>query len=127
MEDKFGCEQCWPAEAGAAWKARGALGEASVLVDESHFIVRVLVCGRCGQRFLTVFTETIDWDGGDDSQDWTLLPVTEAEITGLAKEPDVEGKLEGIAPQRRSLRLAHPTGAERQVSWSKGIFVGMHD
>ena len=30
------------------------------LVDESHFIVSILRCVRCGQHFLTMFCERID-------------------------------------------------------------------
>src|ERR671932_749084 len=58
---KFGCELCWPADARAAWVARGGLTRLEGLVDESHFIVTILACPRCDQRYVSIFTETIDW------------------------------------------------------------------
>jgi hypothetical protein len=38
------------------------------LVDESHFIVSIRRCVRCGQHFLIMFCERIDWADGDDPQ-----------------------------------------------------------
>jgi hypothetical protein len=56
----FGCEHCWPSTADAAWEARGALTHVQDLIDESHFHVMILACPHCSQRFVSVFTETID-------------------------------------------------------------------
>ena len=39
----------------------------------------VLQCRRCDQRFLSVFTETIDWQDGEDPQQWAVLPITNEE------------------------------------------------
>lgn len=64
--EDFGCKRCWPPSAGAAWKARGALTHVAELIDESHFHVMILACPRCTQRFVSVFTETVDWADGDD-------------------------------------------------------------
>ena len=61
MKSVDGCERCWPSEADAAWEARRKLACAVELVDESHFHVMILACPSCEQRFLSVFTETIDW------------------------------------------------------------------
>ena len=60
--------------------------------------------------------------------DWVMMPVTEAEVGKLGKEAEVEGRgSKKIAPGRRSLGLAHPTGAEQRVYWSEGIRVLWHD
>jgi len=42
-------------------EARRALDFEAELIDESHVHVAILACGQCGQRFVSVFTETIDW------------------------------------------------------------------
>ena len=127
--EEFGCEQCWPPDADAAWKARGALTHVAELVDESHFHVMVLACPLCSQRFLSVFTETIDWVDGDDPQCWTLLPITGPEATELVQQQASlhETNLNALGPGRRSLWHDHPKGVEQRTFWSKSIRVGLHD
>ncbi|HWB87283.1 MAG TPA: hypothetical protein VG675_24285 [Bryobacteraceae bacterium] len=129
LKETFGCERCWPQAAHAAWEARRALSIADQLIEESHFHVMTLACPHCSQRFLSVFTETIDWDDGDDPQYWTLLPLTETEAADLLEQRDslTEAKLESLGHGRRCLKLSHPKGAKPVASWGKGIFVGMHD
>ena len=72
------------------------------LIDESHFHVMILACPSCAQRFVSMFTETIDWVNGDDPQDSTLLPVTEAEEADLVRRRDslteARSQLGGIRP-----------------------------
>jgi hypothetical protein len=99
------------------------------LIDESHFHVMILECPRCSQRFLSVFTETIDWEDGDDSQYWTLLPLTEAEAAGMVNRGESleESEIERLGPGRRCLRRSHPKGERAALSWGTGIFVGLHD
>jgi hypothetical protein len=128
-EEKFGCEWCWPPSADAAWEARSALVRTGELIDESHFHVMILDCRRCSQRFLSVFTEAIDWEAGDDPQYWTLLPLTKADASDVLNQPQplTEPKLEALGPQRRCLRRAHPKGANPTTSWGSGIIVGPHD
>jgi hypothetical protein len=125
----FGCEGCWPAGAEAAWEARAGLDLVAELIDESHFHVTILACRGCAQGFVSVFTETIDWQDGDDPQYWTLLPITAAESADLVQQGDAlsDTKLDGLGPGRRSLRLDHPKGAARRSFWSTGLFVGQHD
>lgn len=129
MADNFGCERCWPGEADAAWDARRELTSVHELIDESHFHVMILECPRCAQRFLSVFTEIIDWMGGDDSQYWTLLPLTEAEACELAQQRESlsESKLHALGHGRRCLMRAWPKGAvAHTLSWT-GMSIGPHD
>jgi hypothetical protein len=127
--DDFGCARCWPPEADDAWNARRTLTWAADLIDESHFHVMVLVCPSCGQRFVSVFTETIDWVDGDDPQDWTLLPITTEEADDLALQGASlsESTLNGLGPGRRSLRRDYGKGAQPLSVWSTGLYVGHHD
>jgi hypothetical protein len=125
----FGCVECWPADADAAWKARPALRPFAELIDESHFRIVLLACPRCSQRFLSVFTEMIDWEDGDDPQEWTVLPLIEAEAEALLRQEvgQIEGMLMAIGPVRRSLRRVFPKGGPDRIFWSTGVSVGMHD
>lgn len=101
----FGCDRCWPALPESAWAARRALTKDADLVDESHFHVAIGICRRCGRRFVSVFTETIDWVDGDDPQDWTQLPITSDEAEALRQAGDgLEPRLNGFGLARRSLR-----------------------
>jgi hypothetical protein len=99
------------------------------LIDESHFHVMTLACPRCAQRFVSVFTETIDWVNGDDPQDSTLLPITEAEDADLVQRGAslTEADLNWVGSGRRSLRRDCPSGAAQRIFWGKGISVGRHD
>jgi hypothetical protein len=128
-QEEFGCKSCWPDDADAAWKARGGLSDAGRVVDESHFGVRILACPRCRQRFVSIFTETIDWTGGDDPQYWTLLPLTEEEAAELAaaEEEGIERKLNSLGPGRRCLERDYPKGSSPRNHWGSGILVGPHD
>jgi hypothetical protein len=130
MAEAFGCVHCCPATAEAAWEARQQLTPGTTLVDESHYAVRILACPRCGQQFVSVFTEIIDWTSGNDSQFSTLLPVTKAEAESLVMRGEAltEGELEALGPERRCLQHDFPRSAEvpRNV-WGVGISIGLHD
>jgi hypothetical protein len=127
--DDFGCERCWPLAADAAWEARRELSLVSEPIDESHFHVMILACPRCAQRFLSVFTETIDWVDGDDPQCSSLLPLTGAETDDLARHGDSlnESSLQGLGSGRRCLVRDSPKGAAPRNFWVTGLCMGPHD
>jgi hypothetical protein len=128
MNTSEGCAICWPPSADAAWEARKDLSRQAELVDASHFHVRLLGCSQCGQRFVSVFTEMIDWADGDDPQYWTTIPVTAEETLTLERSnPFTESILNELGPGRRSLLRSAPKGAPITVCWGQGIFVGPHD
>ncbi len=126
---EFGCDVCWPSDAGAAWCARDGLSRLKELIDESHFIVAILACPRCDQRYVSSFTELIDWEDGNDPQYWTLLPITGTEAEGLIQQEASlnEMILNALGPERRCLRRDHPKAGPPLVFWGRGIFVGPHD
>lgn len=54
--------------------------------EDSHLIRRLLRCRDCGQFYFHEFYEWIDWEGGNDPQYTTYLPVESDEEAGkLAK------------------------------------------
>jgi len=89
----------------------------------------ILACPHCAQRFVSVFTEMIDWRDGDDPQYWTLLPITEAEAADLVRDGDAltETTLNSLGSGRRCLRIDHPKGAPKKIFWATGMRVGLHD
>jgi hypothetical protein len=125
----FGCGRCWPSSAEAAWEARKGLAQVAELIDESHFHVMILACPSCAQRFVSIFTESIDWQDGDDPQYWQLLPITEAEDVDLLRHQDslTETELNALGRGRRSLRRDHPKATEPRIFWGTGISIGPHD
>jgi hypothetical protein len=127
--ETFGCERCWPSSADAAWRSRQTLTCEADLIDESHFHAMILACPECAQRFVSVFTETIDWADGDDPQYWVVLPITEAETADLARRrgSPTESKLHSLGPGRRCLRRDHPKGEAPSCFWGADIFVHWHD
>ncbi|MGF6808437.1 hypothetical protein OKW30_003563 [Paraburkholderia sp. Clong3] len=124
-----GCANCWPASPEAAWDARRELRELAMWVDEAHFNVRGLQCVHCSRRFISVFTESIDWINGDDGQSWTTAPVTAAEFAQLeaALPSSIDAALRLVPANRRSLRRDHPSGQDAQIGWTSGIDVCSHD
>jgi hypothetical protein len=126
---EFGCDRCWPTDAHAAWEARAGLTCLEDLIDESHFHVMILACPHCGQRYVSIFTEMIDWQAGEDPQYWTLLPITEAEAESLIQQETSlsEMSLNALGRARRCLRRDHPKAEPPRVFWGSGILVGPHD
>src|SRR5215212_4526447 len=80
---RFGCVTCFPANPEAAYANSRKLDELARLVDESHVLVAIRACPKCGQRFVYTFTEMIDWSGGDDPQRCAMVPITPAEADDL--------------------------------------------
>lgn len=128
--DRFGCDRCWPADAETAWSARSKLVRDTELIDESHFHILILSCKQCTQRFISVFTEMIDWKNGNDPQLWILLPITDSETASLIQNRDSisEDEIKALGKGRRSLLRDFPRDAKSPYTlWGSGIFVGSHD
>ncbi len=125
----FGCARCFGTDAGTAWTAMRATREATV-VQESHFSVHVAKCDDCGQRFIEVFMERIDWRDGDDDQTWCLFPVQPDEVATLraSAEADIEPVVNTLARGRRFLVRARGSAGAMQSWWREdGFTVGPHD
>lgn len=126
--DRHGCPQCWPEDADAAWDARGRLVHELRLVDDSHFIVGIRRCDACHQRFLTVFSETIDWNAGEDPQYRQLLPVDADEIVRLAAAgAAVESLFPTLGVGRRALHRDFPSSGAITCVWRTGLIAVPHD
>lgn len=124
----FGCNTCWPPSADAAWETLKSLKTDIELVDESHFMIKIRSCTKCTQQFLSVFTETIDWEDGADPQYWTVIPLTPEEGERLLAEATIiEAALSALLGTRQSLRHDFPKGSEPRSYWSRGIAIGPHD
>ena len=124
----FGCAQCFGDDPATAWAALQARRLQS-LVQESHFGVHLTEC-RCGQRFAVVFTERIDWSGGEDDQDWLAVPVTTAEAARLAQatEDQVSRAVTEVAQGRRFLVRIFPRDGTLELWWREsGFAIGPHD
>jgi hypothetical protein len=125
----FGCEQCFKADAEAMARAKNKFNEIARLVDEEHFIIRLLSCPACGQRCVSVFTESIDWSGGDDAQYVSVLPITAEEAELLQKSGEnLTARINAMGCDRRHWRDDSPTGGPRKIQWdSGGLYIGPHD
>ncbi len=101
------------------------------LVDESHFGVSISHCAACGQQFLCLFCEQVDWVDSDDPQAWVLAPITDAEAAALRALPDPNNEtqiLNIVATPRRFLRDLAPKGAPRTLEWVTRIpYIPPHD
>jgi hypothetical protein len=114
--------------------AREAIRKAehiAMLVDESHFGVSILRCVRCGQHFLSLFCERVDWADSDDPQTTVAVPISEDEVQRL-KTANVAANenviLEILANDRRFLYHDMPKGAAETLAWkSRTLFIPGHD
>jgi hypothetical protein len=122
----FGCERCYgddAATASAHYRA-GGLETQRRIVDDPHFIVSLRRCVACGQAFVSIFTEFVDWSGGDDAQYSDIVPVTSEEAaTVVSQGENVEVRFLGsLGEGRRRLSSDWPTGGERRLAWRTGAF-----
>lgn len=126
--DISGCERCSGSDPALVWAER-PFELVSELVYESHFMVSVLECKLCTQKWLSIFTELIDWNDGDDDQSSWLMPLRPEEAAELisAGAQVSTTRITEIGSGRRSLYIARPTGQEQRISWSHGLFIGPHD
>lgn len=126
---------CTGPDAEAAFDAIRAGPTVLRLIDESHLIVRLVRC-RCGRGYLSVFTELIDWAGGDDPQRRVYTPLDEQELLhllALAAKGEVDEQdllnAAGAWPARRLLERDWPSGAAtHDFRWRTGaVAIAPHD
>jgi hypothetical protein len=125
----FGCARCYSCPPLDAWVHRREQRLVARPVDESHFSISVLACPQCDQRFVSVFTEEIDWVDGDDPQRWLTVPITGDEAAALiATGASVSAAaVERLAAGRRYLDADFPKGAPTRIAWaSGGFFIPRH-
>jgi hypothetical protein len=129
MPQDFGCGHCLPDSAEAAAEATRGFEFVHRLIDESHYIVSIKRCPHCTQAYLSVFTETIDWIGGEDPQYRTLLPITADETLVLVAHGErvSDSTLNALGPQRRSLCIDYPRDGGKRMFWNTGMCIGPHD
>lgn len=126
----WGCSQCWPEIADAAGEAIEHMAINKALIQESHYSIKLRACKTCQQAFVSVFTERIDWQDGEDPQRWLFMPLTPDEITRLSAQNStsaLERSVQLLAPDRKSLCLDSPKGQPEKVFWTRGIRIDMHD
>jgi len=117
---EYGCALCFGEDAEAA--RAYLLASVQVLVDESHFGVSLRRCTACGQRFVHIFTEFVDWVDGDDPQYTELVPVTgeeAAELAAQGENVDLRA-IEALGAGRRRLVMDFPKGGPRRVFFTVG-------
>ena len=126
--DEPGCASCWALDAADAWAAFGSTSINHYLADESHFIVSIRACPECGQLYVLVTTEMIDWKDGNDPIHRIALPISDVERATLeAAEPFCNDVLESVGVDRRALNFDWPNDDDAVTYWGKGILVRPHD
>jgi hypothetical protein len=122
---------CRGEDCGAALTAVRAAGTVAELADESHFGASIRRCPRCGQAFLILFCERIDWADSDDPQTWIAVPLGNDEVKRLrdANVADDEyAILRVITGNRRFLVHDMPKGEPATLTWRTGpLYIPPHD
>lgn len=111
----MGCERCFGEDALTAWSLERE--HTDLLVDESHFAITIEACPFCGQQFVWIFTEFVDWEDGDDKQYWDVLPVTDEEAA-IVREQGAKLDLHylmALGAERRHLKAD-----DHGIRWTGG-------
>jgi hypothetical protein len=115
----------------AAKEAIRTARQVARLVDDSHFGVSIRRCGECGQHFLTLFCERVDWADGDDPQTWVAVPVSKDEAAKLQAvdiAADEYAILRIVTDDRRFLYHDMPKGARDTLTWmTRRLYIPGHD
>ncbi|MFF4378338.1 hypothetical protein [Kitasatospora sp. NPDC001547] len=121
---EFGCAKCYGEDEKAVWgRQREGFEHEAEVVDGSHFSVGLRRCRECAQRFVWIFSEVVDWMGGDDAQYVTIMPVTADEAAGLRQGTLRPQQLGGLGRDRRHLDHDWPTGGPASLRWRSGRFL----
>ena len=108
---------------------RAGLKHLARLIDESHLGVSIYSCAACGQEFIAIFAERVDWANGEDPQCSTLMPLTPAEAARMvlaAANVDL-GEVTALGRHRQFLRDDWPSTGPRILEYATGQVVGPHD
>jgi hypothetical protein len=120
MAYSFGCRRCYGEDPQTVWAYyEEGLAVEQELVGDSHFLVQLRRCAECGQQFVWIFSEAVDWEGGEDAQRREIVPVSgaEAEAAVMLHSPS----LAALGLDRRYLETDWPTdAADPSVEWSTG-------
>lgn len=125
--ERFGCPACIPEV--PVHESRADLKHLARLVDESHLGISIYRCAACGQEFISIFAELIDWANGEDPQCTTLMPLTQDEAARMiaAGENLDLAELTALGRERRFLRDDWPGTGIRTLEYTTGQVVGPHD
>jgi hypothetical protein len=111
---------CLQDDASAAVQAV-AEGADSELLDESHLRISLKTCRRCGQVFLYIMTETVDWQEGDDPITRIYFPVSAAQASAI-RQIDLQDHhdLRPLGLSGRFLVNDWPCSGPAVTSWQEG-------
>jgi hypothetical protein len=120
MAQSFGCRRCYGEDPQTVWAYyEEGLAVEQELVGDSHFLVQLRRCAECGQQFVWIFGEAIDWEGGEDAHRREIMPVSAAEAEAACKLN--YPSLAALGLDRRYLETDWPTdAADPAVEWSTG-------
>jgi hypothetical protein len=81
--------------------------------------VALKTCPTCGQQFVAIFTEFVNWAAGGDNQYYEVVPVTPDEAAEIVRagEDITMAHLNGLGKTRRHLYDCKLPGRERQILW----------
>jgi hypothetical protein len=120
MAQSFGCRRCYGEDPQTVWAYyEEGLAVEQELVGDSHFLVQLRRCAECGQQFVWIFGEAIDWEGGEDAHRREIIPVSAAEAEAACKLN--YPSLAALGLDRRYLETDWLTDAtDPAVEWSTG-------
>lgn len=113
---RFGCARCYAEDADAAHEDMLKKFEGvAELAFESHFSLHIIRCPDCGQQWVYVWTERINWSDGHDTISILVVPIREAEAKKLIALGDES--VPAIERFGRNRRVLNRYSAGGETSW----------
>jgi hypothetical protein len=106
----------WAIDALPEQELRSALQQVEDVANESHMTKTLYRCRSCGQRYLGIWYELIDWDGGDDRAFEICVAVGGAHEIERLKQlmpPPMSLDLLAVSPRLQF----DGAGADRRAYW----------
>lgn len=125
MTTDFGCTECYGEDAEAMLGYYlGDLTTTQGIASDNHWGVALRACPKCGQQFVTIFTEFVNWAAGGDDQYYAIVPVSAVEAAEVVRagEDISDAFLGTLGEGRRHLYDCKLHGRERQIRWRTGRF-----
>ena len=117
MTESLGCRRCYGDDPHTVWDYyEDGLEVERELVGDSHFLVQLRWCLDCGQRFVWIFGETVDWLRGNDAQRREIVPLRDGEAESVI-ELDYPA-IAALGRDRRHLETDWPPNGPPSVHWS---------
>lgn len=112
-----GCGKCNAEDPEAAYAALSDSPRIDALISRAHFDIELLRCESCGQPWVYVYAEFVNFAGDEDPDYRDYVPISEEELRELTSLEDrsydaITTRVKSLAEGRTRLQADWPVGAD---------------